>query len=165
MNTEPPESALEQASRAGVAESSPRACLELYAGTPDDEANQGGFMRKLARLLGLAAVLALGPGGVARAVPPEHFPVEHVDGTFTIEGEWALSGVTVHVEGDLRHTQFFDQAGTEIRDLTVFPNSRVTFTNTETGKSISTVSPAVEHVTINPDGLVPLSRSRGFRVT
>ena len=43
-------------------------------------------MRKLALFLGLAAVVALGPGGVARAVPPEHFPVEHVDETFTIEG-------------------------------------------------------------------------------
>jgi len=108
-------------------------------------------MRKLALLLGLAAVLALGPGGVARAVPPVHFPVEHVDETFTIEGECDFP-VTVHVEGDVRHTQFFDQAGTEIRDLTVFPNFRVTFTNPETGKSISTVSPAPEHVTINPDG-------------
>ena len=113
--------------------------------------NKGGFMRRLALLLGLAAVAVLGPVGVARAVPPEHFPVEHVDETFTIEGECDFP-VVVHVEGDIRHTHFFDQAGNEIRDLTVFPNFRVTFTNPETGKSISTVSPAVEHVTINPDG-------------
>jgi hypothetical protein len=112
---------------------------------------KGGFMRRLALLLGLAAVVALGPGGVARAVPPEHFPVEHVDETFVVEGECDFP-VIVHVEGDLRHTHFFDQAGNEIRDLTVFPNFRVTFTNPETGKSISTVSPSVEHVTINPDG-------------
>jgi hypothetical protein len=106
--------------------------------------NKGGFMRRLALLLGLAAVAVLGPVGVARAVPPEHFPVEHVDETFTIEGECDFP-VVVHVEGDIRHTHFFDQAGNEIRDLTVFPNFRVTFTNPETGKSISTVSPAVEH--------------------
>jgi hypothetical protein len=42
--------------------------------------------------------------------------------------------------------------GNEIRDLTVFPNFRVTFTNPATGKSITTPSPAVTHVTINPDG-------------
>jgi hypothetical protein len=108
-------------------------------------------MRRFALLFGLAAVVALGPGGVARAVPPEHFPVEHVDETFTIEGECDFP-VIVHVEGDIRHTHFFDQAGNEIRDLTVFPNFRVTFTNPETGKSISTVLPSVDHVTINPDG-------------
>jgi hypothetical protein len=117
----------------------------------DARQTKGGFMRRLALLLGLAAVVALGPGGVARAVPPEHFPVEHVDETFVIEGECSFP-VVVHVEGDVRHTVFFDQAGNEVRELTVFPNFRITFTNQETGKSISTVSPAGEHVTINPDG-------------
>ena len=108
-------------------------------------------MRRLALLLGLAAVLVLGPVGVARAVPPEHFPVEHVDETFTVEGECDFP-VIVHVEGDLRHTDFFDKAGNVVRELEVFPRFRVTFTNPETGKSISTVAPSVVHVTINPDG-------------
>jgi hypothetical protein len=108
-------------------------------------------MRKLALLVGLTAVLALVLGGVARAVPPEHFPVEHVDETFTIEGACSFT-VLVHIEGDVRHTNFFDQAGNEVRELEVFPGFRVTFTNAETGKSISTVSPSVNHLTINPDG-------------
>jgi hypothetical protein len=111
---------------------------------------KGGFMRRPALLVGLAAVVVLVLGGVARAVPPEH-SVEHVDETFTIEGECDFP-VVVHVEGDVRHTVFFDQAGNEVRELTVFPNFRITFANPEAGKSISTVSPAVEHVTINPDG-------------
>ena len=107
-------------------------------------------MRKLVLLLGLAAAVALGPGGIARAVPPEH-SVEHVDET--IEDDAACSfTVLVHIEGNIRHTVFFDQAGNEVRELTVFPRFRVTFTNAETGKSISTVAPSVEHVTINPDG-------------
>jgi hypothetical protein len=113
-------------------------------------------MRKLVLLLGLAAAVALGPVGVARAVPPEHFPVEHVDETFTVEGECDFP-VVVHVEGNIRHTVFFDQAGNEIRELTVFPGFRLTFTNAETGKSISTVAPSVEHVTINPDGSAVLA--------
>jgi hypothetical protein len=107
-------------------------------------------MRRLALLLGLAAVVVLGPVGVARAAPPEH-SVEHVDETFTIEGECDFP-VVVHVEGDVRHTDFLDQAGNVVRELEVFPNFRITFTNPETGKSISTPSPSVNHATINPDG-------------
>lgn len=108
-------------------------------------------MRRLALLFVLTTVAVLGPGGVATAVPPEHFPVEHVDDEFVIEDECSFP-VIVNVEGDVRHTHFFDQAGNEIRNLTVFPRFRVTFTNAETGESISTVSPGVEHVTFNPDG-------------
>jgi hypothetical protein len=122
----------------------------------DGEANEGGFMRRLALLLGLAAVVALGPGGVARAVPPEHFPVEHVDETFTIEDECSFT-VLFHFEGDVRHTVFFDQEGNEVRELTVFPHFGATLINAETGKSISTVAPSVEHVTINPDGSAVLA--------
>ncbi len=111
-------------------------------------------MRKLAVLLGCTGVAALALGAAARAIPPEHFPVEHVDETFTIEGEcdFAIEG---HVVGDLRHTHFFDQQGNEIRDLTVFPNFRVTFS--ANGKSITTVSPGVSHLTINPDGSATLT--------
>lgn len=110
-------------------------------------------MRKLVLLLGFTGVLALALGTVARAIPPEHFPVVHVDDTFTIPAAPAgpcAFPIEGHVVGDLRHTHFFDQEGNEIRDLTVFPNFRITFS--ANGKSITTVSPAVEHVTINPDG-------------
>jgi len=107
-------------------------------------------MRKLALLGGLAAVMVLVLGGVAKAVPPEH-SVEHVDETFPLEGACSFT-VLLHIEGDIRHMVFFDQAGNVVRELQVFPGFRVTFTNTETGKSISTVSPSVNHLTINPDG-------------
>ena len=110
-------------------------------------------MRRLLLLVGFAGVLAFALGVAARAAPPEHFPVEHVDDTFIIpaapEGPCAFE-IEGHVVGDIRHTHFFDQQGNEIRELTVFPKFRVTFT--ANGKSITTVSPAVEHVTINPDG-------------
>jgi hypothetical protein len=106
-------------------------------------------MRKLALLVGLAAVMVLVLGGVARAVPPEH-SVEHVDETLPIDA--CSFTVLIHIEGDVRHMVFFDQAGNAVSELEVFPRFRVTFTNVETGKSISTVSPSVNHLTINPDG-------------
>jgi hypothetical protein len=112
-------------------------------------------MRKLAVLLGCTGVLALASAVVARAIPPEHFPVVHVDATFTIpaapEGPCAFP-IEVHVVGDIRHTHFFDEQGNEIRDLTVFPKFKVTFS--ANGKSITTTSVGVEHLTINPDGSV-----------
>jgi hypothetical protein len=107
-------------------------------------------MRRFALLFVFTAVVVLGPGGVATAVPPEH-SIEHVDEEFVIEGECSFP-VVVHSEGDVRTKVFFDQAGNVIRELLVFPRFRMTFTNAETGESISTVSPSVVHATINPDG-------------
>jgi hypothetical protein len=108
-------------------------------------------MRKLVLLLGLTGVLALAFAVVARAVSPQHFPVEHVDESFIIEDECDFP-VVLHVEGDLQQTLFFDRQENVTRVLTVFPNFRVTLTNPETGKSIASPSPAVEHLKINPDG-------------
>ena len=107
-------------------------------------------MRRLALLVGLATIMVLVLGGVARAVPPER-SVERVDETFSIEDACSFT-VLIHIEGDVRHMVFFDQAGNVVSELQVFPGFRVTFTNTETGKSIATVSPSVNHLTINPDG-------------
>jgi hypothetical protein len=81
-------------------------------------------MRKLALLLGLTGVLALALAANVRAVPPEHFPVEHVAETFIIEDQCDFP-VAFHVEGDVRETLFFDRQGNEIRVVTVFPNFRV----------------------------------------
>jgi hypothetical protein len=108
-------------------------------------------VRKLVLLLGLTGVLALALPGIARAAPPQHFPVEHVDESFIIEDECDCP-VVLHVEGDLRETLFIDRLGNVTRVLRIFPNFRVTLTNQETGKSITSPAPAVEHVTINPDG-------------
>ena len=110
-------------------------------------------MRRLLLLVGFAGVLAFALGAVARATPPEHFPVEHVDDTSIIpaapEGPCAFE-IEQHVVGDIRHTDFFDNQGNKVRELDVFSNFRVTFS--ANGKSITTVSPAAAHVTINPDG-------------
>ena len=109
-------------------------------------------MRRLLLLVGFAGVLAFALGAVARATPPEH-SVEHIDDTSVIpaapEGPCAFE-IEQHVVGDFRQTTFFDKQGNAVRELDVFPNFRVTFS--ANGKSITTVSVAATHVTINPDG-------------
>lgn len=97
--------------------------------------------------LGLALVTSL----PATAIPPEHFPPETIDETFVVEDACDFD-IEVHVTGTVRHTHYFDQEGNEIRDITVFPNFRITFTNVETGESLTSQSPAVELITLNPDG-------------
>jgi hypothetical protein len=97
----------------------------------------------------LALALAVG----ASAIPPERFPVVHLDEMETIPaapvGPCAFA-INVHLVGKVRHTHFFDRQGNVIRELTVFPRFRITFS--ANGKSITTVSVAANHVTINPDG-------------
>jgi hypothetical protein len=113
-------------------------------------------MRKLALLLGCTSILALVLAAVGRGIPPEHFPVEHVDDTFTIPaGEECAFPVEVHAFGNVRLTDFFDREGNVIRSLVVNPTFRVTFS--ANGKSITTVSVAPAHFTFNPDGSVVLA--------
>lgn len=123
-------------------------------------------MRKLAWLaVSLVFPLAFAVG--ASATPPEHFPWEEIDETFTIpaapEGPCAYA-IQVTLTGKSRHTHFFDKAGNEVRNLTIFPTLRITFS--ANGKSISTVSPSVEHVTLNPDGsaLVTITGLQGHLI-
>jgi hypothetical protein len=108
-------------------------------------------MRKLVPLVGCIGVVALTLAAVGRSIPPEHFPVVHVDDTFTIPaGAECAFAVEVHAFGDIRQTEFFDQEGNLIRRLVVSPTFRVSFT--ANGKSITTVSVAPTHITFNPDG-------------
>ena len=111
-------------------------------------------------VVGLTGVLTLVLAAAARAAPPQHFPVEHVDATLTIEGQCSFP-VVRRIEGDVRLTRFVDGAGNTIRFLTTYANFRVTFTNSDTGSTFTTASPAVEQVTINPDGSFVVT-SRGL---
>jgi|SRR5215211_3803083 len=108
-------------------------------------------MRKLVLLVGLTGVLALAIVVVASAVPPQHFPVEHVDESLIIDDECDFP-VVLQIEGDLEQTLFFERKGNVTRVLTVYPNFRVTLSNPDSGKSITSPAPAVEHLNINPDG-------------
>ena len=113
-------------------------------------------MRKLALLVAFVSVVVLALAAVARAVPPEH-SVVNIDDDFTIPAGPGTCSFPIqgHVTGNIRTTTFFDKAGNVIREISVFPQARVTFS--ANGKSISTVTPSVERFTFNPDGSATLT--------
>jgi hypothetical protein len=109
-------------------------------------------MRKLGWLAAFVAV-PLVFAVTTSAAPPVQSPWEEIDETDTIPAAPAgpcSYAIQVHVVGKLRLTEFFDQEGNLVRSLERTPTLKVTFS--ANGNSISTVSPAVVHVTHNPDG-------------
>ncbi len=109
-------------------------------------------MRRLVVLLAVTGIGALTLGAVATAGPPSH-STETFDDVFTIPAApagpcaFAIQG---HATGTVKTTEFFDRAGNLIRVISAFPRARVTFS--ANGKSISTVTPSVEHIKFNADG-------------
>jgi hypothetical protein len=116
-------------------------------------------MRKLMLLLlAVIGIVAIALGSVAKATPPQKFPVVHVDATFTIpaapEGPCSFA-IQEHVVGDVQDTIFFDSSGNAVRELLVFPKFRVSFS--ANGKTITTTSTAPAHLAFNPDGSVVIA--------
>jgi hypothetical protein len=113
-------------------------------------------MRRLALLVACLGIAVLALSTAAAAVPPQS-SVVHVEDDFTIPAgpgtcSFAIQG---HFSATIRETAFFDWEGNLVRLITVFPRARVTFS--ANGKTISTVTPGVEHVTFNPDGSATLT--------
>jgi hypothetical protein len=108
-------------------------------------------MKRLRVLLVLgctAALMVMGGASAAAAPAASHDRVE-VDETFVDEEACAFP-VEVHVTGTVV-TNVTPQGTIE-----AFPRFRVTFTNLDTGASISTVSPAVVRAVSNGDGTATL---------
>lgn len=108
-------------------------------------------MRRLVAL----AVVALGAlvvVAIAAAGKPSHAVIV-IDDVFTIPAApagpcaFAIDG---HATGLIKTTEFTDAAGNLTRVISAFPMARVTFS--ANGKSVSTPTPSVEHITFNPDG-------------
>ena len=114
-------------------------------------------MRRMAVLVAMIGVGAIALGGVATAGRPSH-SVVNIDDVFTIPAAplgpcaFAIQG---HATGTMRTKEFFDSAGNLTRVISAFPTARVTFS--ANGKSISTVTPSVQHIRINPDGSATLT--------
>jgi hypothetical protein len=109
-------------------------------------------MSRLAVLLAVIGLSALAVSAVATAGRPTH-STESFDNVFTIPAApagpcaYAIQG---HATGTVKTTEFFDSSGNLVREISAFPRARVTFS--ANGKSISTVTPSVEHITFNADG-------------
>jgi hypothetical protein len=114
-------------------------------------------MRRLAVLVAVIGAGGLAVGTLATAGPPAH-SVEEIDDVFTIPAAPAgpcAFAVQGHATGTIKTTEFFDGDGNLTRVISAFPKARVTFS--ANGKSISTVTPSVEHLTVNPDGSATLT--------
>jgi hypothetical protein len=59
-----------------------------------------------------------------------------------------------HVEGSEIITTFTDRAGNPVKQIGVFPGNTLTFTNLDTGESITVVATGSFHVQAEPDGSV-----------
>jgi hypothetical protein len=109
-------------------------------------------VRRLA-LLGTLALAAVLPGATSSAAPPDMTVIPVDDTAYAVKAS-ARCGfdILLHTEGTIRITEFTDRTGEPRASLTVYPGLTYTFINQATGKSITSVSPDPEHVTINPDG-------------
>jgi hypothetical protein len=92
---------------------------------------------------------ALATASVAQAAGPVHERVA-VDDSFT----WDDCGFTVEerLVGTLHFASWYDDAGNRTRQIVTAPGARITWTNTETGASVTSASPYAVHKTDNPDG-------------
>lgn len=95
-------------------------------------------------LVALALVPVAGANKPAREIIPA--PDDMV-----IEGQCAFP-VVGHIDGYEIDTTFFDNAGNPFRLRGAFPANRSTFTNLDTGKSITVGSTGSFHRTFAPDG-------------
>ena len=102
-------------------------------------------------VLVLAAVLAAGAAGIARADPPLHLSFPPFPYTFPLE----LCGFPVLSEpsGDVHVTVFF-RDGNLVREIDTFPAGGVTLTNLGTGASLTLVVTGPAIATFEPDGTV-----------
>ena len=107
-------------------------------------------MRRLSIMLvaAIAASLAVAvaPAGAAKPFR-EWVPI---DETFTWEG--CGFAVEEHDVLRLHFISFYDASGARKRQLVLAPGAKITYTNPDTGESITIANPFVVHKTANPDG-------------
>jgi hypothetical protein len=102
-----------------------------------------GVLSLLAVLIGLVVVPAAGANRPIREViqaPPDRI--------FTDECAFDVLG---HIDGVEIKTTFFDHAGNPVKQLSIFPNNRLTLTNLDSGTSITVVSTGSFHARVGAD--------------
>ena len=111
-------------------------------------------VRALAIAGGVAALLAPVAATPALADTPVREWVT-IDETFV----WDDCGFPVqqHDTLRLRFVSWFDDSGNRQRQVVVAPGARSTYTNLDTGDSVTAVNPFAVHKTDNPDGSVTIA--------
>jgi prepilin-type processing-associated H-X9-DG protein len=107
-------------------------------------------MRRITVLVVVAIATSLAVGAtLARAASPTREWVE-IDDTFT----WDDCGFPIeqHDVATLHFTRWLDDSGVRTREIVTAPGSRSTWTNAETGASVTSVTPYVVVKEFNPDG-------------
>ena len=107
-------------------------------------------MRRCLALLVVAIVTSLvATGGSAQAAAPVHEWVP-IDETFAFDG--CGFPVQEHDVLLLHFISWYDAGGVRQRQVVLAPGARITYTNPDTGASVSTANPFAVHKTDNPDG-------------
>lgn len=96
---------------------------------------------------------ALAVAAPAQAAAPVHERVA-VDDTVTFD--FCGFPVEENLEGTLQFTSWFDESGNRTRETVTAPGLRITWTNADTGASVSSANPFVVHKTDNSDGSVTI---------
>jgi hypothetical protein len=111
------------------------------------------------RVITVAAVATTGliTTAAAAAAPPDRSRVE-VDDTFLSRtSEDCGFDILLHLEGSMVFTDFVDRNGQPTRSLVTYPKLFYTFSNAETGTSVTSRSPDVEHYTFAADGSLTIT--------
>lgn len=110
--------------------------------------------------LAIALVLVLSGAAAAEQPLQERF---HVDNDIRLGAASAVCGFEVrgHFEGDRHFTVFYDNTGAIVREVDTFPSLTLTVYAPSTGKSYTSVSPAVL-ITYYTDGAAIGSHATAF---
>jgi hypothetical protein len=112
-------------------------------------------MRRILILLALAAVAPLAlAAGPASAAEPEHEWLS-VDETFTQSN--CGFPIVQHDVVNLHFISWFDDSGSRTRQTVTAPGTRITWTNPQTGASVTSANPFVVHKTDNADGTTTIA--------
>jgi hypothetical protein len=111
-------------------------------------------MRTMVTACGLATVAVCAGLGAApaAAAKPDVFVLQLDETGWSRTSEDCGFDILVHVQGTIRFVDFVDGDGDLVRSLVTYPSLTYTFSNAETGTSVSSRSPDPEHYTWNADG-------------
>ena len=112
-------------------------------------------MRRVLLLTALALTTSLvAAGSAAQASAPVHETVP-IDETFT-QSDCGFD-IVEHDAFTLRLITWLDAAGDPLRQNVLASNAKITYTNADTGASVTAANPFAVHKTFNPDGSVTIA--------